>query len=622
MSCQDTTPYYHLSKDRDHTPETSSSDVDWAGILSTSIADCSDDTSSHFNREQGMRYTGPLPDHRLARVVQSSSQLGNGGCRTSLSGNPSEGFNAAFDKYRDSLMTAPIRNRAAAHAARGSDAPPVELQFFPRLSNGTHSFTDAVPPLSLRGAAREVPHPESDYGWTRQCASPEPIHAFVGQTPTNHPHSETQVSGYIRSPSSFSTSGADVMHMHAGQLFDAVNSSLSHNDPVYIPHHHHGATNIPSSCFPSDNDQSTVGTSRAFTFRSSRLGTDQIPPVVDWDQIFAARGEDDRSPLATSACQPDVWSATNIPSPCLPTNLFDQRVSSIRPKELPSVGMHSQSGQRDCFIHRSTAPNPYSVEGPQGSSATRHPQAQLQSTHLPPHGSQARPPAHADPSPLIDPYSVHATSTGQLSWKEPLRQPPAPSWSTDSGVAFSTTHLTFALPELSPGHLELRGSSEVEPYELPQATYTQGNRKPNLDGIPDSISYGSRCRLDRLHAGDVSCVANADDVPFPLGVLSTKPSFRFRFDGYNSYDRQVNVSRVTHGRPIPPNRSRLAVLASGEMKRFLKQCETEMKQCKTEMKQCETEMKPFPYRMEELFLLRIDFTAKGTLQPRFGVYKH
>ncbi len=389
----------------------------------------------------------------------------------------------------------------------------------------------------------------------------------------------------------------------------------SHDEPVYtVPHRYNSATNIPSSSFPSYNGQSTVGTSRAFTFPSSRFPT-EIPSSVDWGPIFpglAYGGRvNDRSPPATNTYHPDVLPPTSIPSPCLTTHLFDQRVSSesIRPKELPSVSLHSQLGQRDCFIRRSTAPNPYGLEDPQVSSATRHPQAQLQSTHLPPpHGCQARPPAYADPSPAIDPYSVHATSTGQLSWKEPLRQPPAPSWSTDSGVAFSTTHPTFALPELNPGHLELRGSREVEPYELPQATYTQGNRKPNLDGIPDSISYGSRCRLDRLHKGDVSCVANADDVPFPLGVLSTKPSFRFRFDGYNSYDRQVNVSRVTHGRPIPPNRSRLAVLASGEMKRFLKQCETEMK--------------PFPYRVEELFLLRIDFTAKGTLQPRFGAYKH
>ncbi len=229
MSFQDTTPC-HLQNERDHTTETSSPIYHWLDSLAASSADRSDDSSSRFNREQDMRYTAPLPDHRLARVVQSSSQLGNGGCRTSLSGNSSEGTTAAFDKYRDSLITAPIRNRAAAHAAHGSDAPPVELQSFPRLPNGTHSFTDAVPPLSLRGAAGEVPHPESDYGWTRQCASPEPLHAFVSPTLTNHPHSETQMSDHItsiRSPSSFMTPGVDVMQMHAGNTFDSKQSSDS-----------------------------------------------------------------------------------------------------------------------------------------------------------------------------------------------------------------------------------------------------------------------------------------------------------------------------------------------------------------------------------------------------------
>ncbi|TFK89942.1 hypothetical protein K466DRAFT_651823 [Polyporus arcularius HHB13444] len=492
---------------------------------------------------------------------------------------PTMSCDLSEERYRDDDALDTWITASVVPEALGSDAPPVDSELHPFVS-----------------------------------ASHEPMHAFVGPSPVYHPHSEMQAFDYITSNGS---SGVDFMQLCAGPFsptyhtpsittmdvptgnaFDMIDE-LSPNDTAYIPHRLNGATNILPSSFPSNNVQSiSVGSSRASSMPTGwPIGTNRPPPFVYPCGLMSADYSGGTHYLpATRTYQPALHSPTIIPSPqCLPTNISDRRVSSMSPRELPRAGMHSQHDRRHISVRRGTAQNLYGVVGPQRPSSLvpRRHQVVLQSSQIsPPHGDETRPPTHARPFLPIDPSLVHATSTRLI------RQPPAPSpeGSTDSGVAFSTTTERFG-----------SGAVPVELDELLQATYSRGNRKPNLDGIPDSILYGPGCRLDRLLQEDFSGVPNAADVPFPAGVLPTKPSYRFCFRGYRDYGRQVSVKTERSRLSAPPDKARLALLAAREMEHFLKRCATYGT--------------PFDYGTQELYLMRIDFVAKGSLQARFGVQK-
>lgn len=133
--------------------------------------------------------------------------------------------------------------------------------------------------------------------------------------------------------------------------------------------------------------------------------------------------------------------------------------------------------------------------------------------------------------------------------------------------------------------------------ELPQETYT-GGAKSHFQ--PKSVHFGDNCRLDVLHRGDYSQLTNPHELPWDLRV-SSKPSCRFLYNNHKPYQRQVYLMTGT----VLPTKARLALLAAQEMKRFLDRCEKDGE--------------PFGYRMEDLYLLRIDYVSKGTIQPRIGI---
>ncbi|KAI0690417.1 hypothetical protein C8T65DRAFT_98291 [Cerioporus squamosus] len=546
-------------------------------------ADNPGQASSRFGVEQDTRSTNPLLDHHLAHTAQSS-RSDHGVYGMSLSGHPSESSPTLLDKYVNSSLTTPLHSAgeaaSVAHAVLRSVVPPVahipDQQFaVPPYATHNIPYTTSAAPF-LHGPAREVPQPESNYGFQRQYASPEPIQDFVEGTLHSQAHAEMQVSDDAARnwlPSSWQPA-----QMYAEPLPLSARSDVAMQGYMPRENSYGEASVLSHSEFLHDGYTGSPPTACNYQPYLHCLTNPLFPP-----------------PLPSP---PLSFPPLSSPS--------GRRLPLQRPGVLPSADMQFRRGAP---TNRSTPRRaaPYDVANPQRRAVTLPQQYQARSQYLsPPSGRQMMSPTYGRPSLEADPSSAPSTSTRETLPRQRL----APSCSGDSGIGFDNIYpSTIAPHELHFGILPPSGSQDmmVELEELRQETYANGNRKPDLNGIPDFILYGHSCRLDKLLRGD-SCVPNADDVPFHLGVLPGKPSFRFRFLSHpQGYDRQVTVTTCIKGIPNPPNKGRLAMLAAGEMKRFLEKCEKERR--------------PFGYGMHELYLLSINYTSQGSLQPRFGVRK-
>ena len=326
---------------------------------------------------------------------------------------------------------------------------------------------------------------------------------------------------------------------------------------------------------------------------------------------------------ATGTYQQPYPPQTATINPIHLTLPFDASVASTYATEWHTELQHSNGSVSHVVLpgraaRRNTAPTPLGAEPAPQVYVTPAQHLRMGGMYLSP------PPRYEGSSPPPRPPQAPGGNPDNQQCLEALRRPkyPQPTWSGDSGVGFGDTRFStielFAAasaPTVNSSVPGLDGSGGMslqyaELEELPQEPYKDGNKMSDFGVFANYVPYGSNCRVDMLLRKDVSGVPNPNDVPLPLapnGPLSSKPSFRMQFPYCSKHYRQVNVARCTSSQIIPPTRGWLAILAAREMNRFLERCEREGK--------------PFKYRLEQLYLLRIDCVSSGSLQPRFGVRK-
>ncbi|RPD61317.1 hypothetical protein L227DRAFT_65239 [Lentinus tigrinus ALCF2SS1-6] len=428
--------------------------------------------------------------------------------------------------------------------------------------------------------------PRTAYGFDIQCPSPEPIQEQWDDRTCNGAYDL-----WIREASSPGFRGSHLRHASSG-----------------IP---------PTAPVPS----------RAYTLPNLPLGNHpgfasylQSSSVVSSGQA-AAGASPARNPYQSTSTSLTTTNSHHFPPFQHNTTFSDTHVAV---RDAVSMPHHSRWANRSRAELGRSAPSgapPHAPSAPPHSFPPPIHHASEGSTYRsPPARYGVAPPG----PPHYAPSSAH-TSSYDHGWEERRPKIPGPSCSADSGVAFEMFPSSFASSAAPPSHStphasylanggvpasrEPAGRPYVDPDEIPQTPYSQGNKKSRPDDFLGYIQYGSTCRLDKLVEGNVTCVPDPHHVPWPLGpdALSPKPSFRMKF-GAHKYDRQVTVS-TTKGQDLnPPTKGRLAILAAREMRKFLERCEQDRK--------------PFGYRLDELYLLRIDWAAKATLQPRFGVRKN
>ena len=318
---------------------------------------------------------------------------------------------------------------------------------------------------------------------------------------------------------------------------------------------------------------------------------------------------------ATGTYQQPYPPQTATINPIHLTLPFDASVASTYATEWHTELQHSNGSVSHVVLpgraaRRNTAPTPLGAEPAPQVYVTPAQHLRMGGMCLSP------PPRYEGSSPPPRPPQAPGGNPDNQQCLEALRRPkyPQPTWSGDSGVGFGDTRFStielFAAasaPTVNSSVPGLDGSGGMslqyaELQELPQEPYKISDF--NVHSVP----YGSNCRLDIIVAGDTSCIPDPHEIPLSLssnrGPLSRKPSFRMQFPNFPNYKRQVNVATMKQSQYNPPTKERLAILAAQEMKNFLA-----------------NEGKVFPYRLTELYLLRIDSVSSGSLQPHFGVRK-